>query len=92
MESMLEGLHPAARERIMRLWREYEDRSSPEAKLVKDFDRFEMALQADDYERAGSHADLSEFFASVRGKLVSPNVREWLEVVERDRRKRRRGS
>ncbi|CAN1223446.1 5'-deoxynucleotidase HDDC2 [Linum grandiflorum] len=35
---------------IEQLWKEYEDNSSPEAKLVKDFDKVEMILQALEYE------------------------------------------
>ncbi|RHY81449.1 hypothetical protein DYB26_005926, partial [Aphanomyces astaci] len=34
----------------LELWHEYEDATSDEAKLVKDFDKFEMILQADEYE------------------------------------------
>ncbi|KAM7269537.1 hypothetical protein ACFE04_025034 [Oxalis oulophora] len=35
---------------ITDLWMEYEDNSSPEAKIVKDFDKIEMILQALEYE------------------------------------------
>lgn len=40
----------AAKE-IAELWREYEANSSPEAKVVKDFDKLEMILQALEYEQ-----------------------------------------
>lgn len=36
---------------LYNLWAEYENQSSPEAKMVKDFDRFEMILQAFEYEK-----------------------------------------
>lgn len=35
---------------IFELWLEYETQSSPEAKIVKEFDKFEMILQAHEYE------------------------------------------
>ncbi|KAF9613171.1 hypothetical protein IFM89_005942 [Coptis chinensis] len=35
---------------ISELWMEYEENSSPEAKVVKDFDKVEMILQALEYE------------------------------------------
>ncbi|XP_059074208.1 uncharacterized protein LOC131063902 isoform X3 [Cryptomeria japonica] len=35
---------------IYDLWNEYENNSSPEAKIVKDFDKVEMILQALEYE------------------------------------------
>jgi len=44
------GFSPASIQ-IRELWDEYEKRSSPEALVVKDLDRFEMVLQADEYER-----------------------------------------
>lgn len=40
-----------ARERIRGLYVEYEERTTPEAKLVKDLDRLELVLQAVEYER-----------------------------------------
>jgi putative hydrolase of HD superfamily len=49
------GESPAATE-IRSLWSEYEAGSSEEAKLVKDFDKFEMILQADEYERGACPA------------------------------------
>ncbi|KAF0773668.1 hypothetical protein AaE_002133, partial [Aphanomyces astaci] len=42
--------HSQAALEIKELWHEYEDAKSDEAKLVKDFDKFEMILQADEYE------------------------------------------
>ena len=33
------------------LWREYEESSTPEARLLKQFDKLEMLIQADEYER-----------------------------------------
>lgn len=36
---------------ISELWAEYEAASSPEALLVKDFDKFEMIMQALEYEK-----------------------------------------
>lgn len=45
----LSGLSSA--EEITRLWEEYENGLSADAVLVKDIDKFEMILQADDYEQ-----------------------------------------
>jgi len=36
---------------ISGLWEEYEAASTPEALLVKDFDKFEMIMQALEYEK-----------------------------------------
>jgi putative hydrolase of HD superfamily len=36
---------------IMSLWSEYENASTPEGKIAKDFDKFEMIMQAYEYEK-----------------------------------------
>ncbi|KAG0163749.1 HD domain-containing protein 2 [Apophysomyces sp. BC1034] len=48
--SKLLGNTDVARE-IQELWQEYEDAKSPEALLVKDLDKFEMIVQALEYEK-----------------------------------------
>lgn len=47
---------------------EYETQSSPEARLVKEFDLLEMILQAHEYEELeGTPGRLQEFFDSTNG-------------------------
>ncbi|CAM6127751.1 unnamed protein product [Calypogeia fissa] len=66
MCSML-GNGDAAQE-MKELWQEYENNATPEAKLVKDFDKVEMILQAQEYEQQqGKH--LEDFFRTTRGKF-----------------------
>ncbi|KAI0272410.1 HD domain-containing protein [Gloeopeniophorella convolvens] len=73
-----EMLHdsPAAL-RIMALWQEYEDQATPEAQFVKDLDRFEMASQALEYERAHGLRTLQPFFDSSIPHVRHAEVREW---------------
>ncbi|CAN0018968.1 unnamed protein product [Pylaiella littoralis] len=66
------GSDPIALE-IKQLWYEYEDCTSEEARLVKDLDKLEMIVQADDYEK-GQGLDLSEFFESTEGCFTTPQV------------------
>ncbi|KAG9143612.1 hypothetical protein Leryth_019204 [Lithospermum erythrorhizon] len=54
-------------EEIKELWAEYENNSSLEANLVKDFDKVEMILQALEYETEHGKV-LDEFFLSTAGK------------------------
>ena len=42
---------------ISALWEEYESASTPEALLVNDFDKFEMIIQAFEYEKCRSLSD-----------------------------------
>lgn len=57
-----------AAQEMMELWQEYENNATPEAKLVKDFDKIEMILQAQEYEQEQGK-DLEDFFRTTRGKF-----------------------
>ncbi|MDX9833340.1 MAG: HD domain-containing protein, partial [Anaerolineae bacterium] len=46
------------------LWQEFEDRASPEGRLVRDADKLEMMVQCLRYEQAGSRG-LDEFWEAV---------------------------
>ena len=54
-------MNPSAKNRLVRLFHEYEDRESNEAKAVKDLDMLDMIIQASEYEERFD-MDLSEFF------------------------------
>ncbi|KAJ7609069.1 HD domain-containing protein [Roridomyces roridus] len=75
---------PAAQQ-IHALWKEYEERQTPEAKFVKDLDRFEMASQALEYERAHG-VSLQPFFDSSLPNLRHPEVRDWGNDLLEERR------
>ncbi len=51
---------------LLDLWEEYETGTSREAIYVKDIDKFEMILQADEYERE-QDVRLDQFFQSTQG-------------------------
>jgi putative hydrolase of HD superfamily len=57
--------------RLLDLFEEYEHGASPEARLVREIDRLEMAMQALEYERAYGR-DLDEFWVSARAALSEP--------------------
>ncbi|KAK0444823.1 HD domain-containing protein [Armillaria borealis] len=82
-----EMLHnsPAA-QRIEALWREYEDGKTPEARFVKDLDRFELASQAFEYERTYTARNLQTFFDTSLPKIRHNEVREWGEDLLKERK------
>ncbi|XP_060067404.1 5'-deoxynucleotidase HDDC2-like [Ylistrum balloti] len=68
---------------ILCLWKEYESQSTAEARFVKDLDKFEMILQATEYEQLETRPKaLQEFFDSTNGKFQSPQVKEWVEELK----------
>ncbi|KAF9449410.1 hypothetical protein P691DRAFT_727991 [Macrolepiota fuliginosa MF-IS2] len=66
---------PAA-QKIEALWHEYEEGKTPEAKFVKDLDRFEMASQALEYEKR-HNMSLQPFFDSSIPKINHSEVQSW---------------
>nr|XP_043624124.1 5'-deoxynucleotidase HDDC2-like [Erigeron canadensis] len=73
-------------EEIHELWMEYEENSSTEAKVVKDFDKIEMILQALEYENEQGK-DLEEFFVSTAGKFQTDLGKAWASEIASRRKK-----
>jgi len=78
----------AVGEEIVSLWEEYEAGETAEARLMKDMDKFEMIVQAEDYETEQG-LDLSQFFESTVGKIKHPEVAAWEKALRASREERR---
>lgn len=71
---------------IYNLYKEYEAKETPEAKFVKDLDRFDMLFTAAHYEqRDGTPKKLQEFFDSTEGKFQHPYIRKLVLSLEQRR-------
>ncbi|ORX66672.1 hypothetical protein BCR32DRAFT_286292 [Anaeromyces robustus] len=75
-----------AGDEILSLWLEYEEGKTPEALLVKDLDKFEMILQAYEYEKREGKR-LESFFETTRGIFTHPVVLKWVEELYEQRSK-----
>ena len=64
-----------------RIWDEFEDEQTPEARFVRQVDRLEMALQAAVY-RFEKLPEPQEFFASVRKSIREPELVRLLDELE----------
>ncbi|XP_057679477.1 HD domain-containing protein 2 [Corythoichthys intestinalis] len=72
---------------IFALWEEYEHQSSAEARMVKEFDRLEMILQAHEYEELeGTPGRLQEFFDSTQGCFQHPDVLQLVSALNEARK------
>eukprot|EP00927_Polykrikos_kofoidii_P012651 TRINITY_DN15476_c0_g1_i1.p1 TRINITY_DN15476_c0_g1~~TRINITY_DN15476_c0_g1_i1.p1 ORF type:complete len:237 (-),score=50.95 TRINITY_DN15476_c0_g1_i1:235-945(-) len=69
---------------IRDLWDEFEEGKSAEALHLRDLDKFEMVLQANEYE-AAQGLDLQDFFSSTSGKFKTP----MFKALDAEVRKRR---
>ncbi|CAG9581497.1 unnamed protein product [Danaus chrysippus] len=64
-----------AGDRMYEIYKEYENQSSPEAKFAKDLDRYDMILQAFEYEkRENKPKKLEEFFQATYGTFNHPFI------------------
>ncbi|KNC99121.1 uncharacterized protein SPPG_09273 [Spizellomyces punctatus DAOM BR117] len=70
---------------IKALWEEYEAGESPEALYVKDLDKFEMIVQAVEYEKRHEGKRLDSFFKSTDGKFKHPTVKRWVAELHKER-------
>ena len=88
MKSMLENANSnETADSLHSLWLEYETQSSQEAKLAKDLDRYDMILQALEYEmRDNAPRKLQSFFDSTEGCFKFACVKNLVQVLY-DKRK-----
>lgn len=76
---LLKPCNPKAASEIMQDWLEYENISSPEARYVKDIDKFEMLVQCFEYEkRTKGSIDLSQFWSAVES-IKTDEVKCWTQ-------------
>ena len=74
-EAMLED-----RPDLLALWKEYVERASPEARMVRDLDKLDMAIQAAVYARA-TGIDTRAFVESAFSAARDPLVRQWISEL-----------
>lgn len=85
LADLIHEYNPQFANEMAELWWDYESIRTPEARYVKDIDKFEMIQQAWEYEQAhGLKYDLSEFYDS-RLAIVSPEIGELCDEVIRQR-------
>lgn len=67
------GLTSNSYNEIYNLWNEYESGNTKESQLCKDIDKYEMILQAFEYEKAGFHG-LDDFFITTKGIILLKKI------------------
>jgi len=75
MKEILNELPPILKKQYGELWNEYTENSSPEAKIVHQLDKLEMALQAKIYLNDGhSKEKLDSFFNTSKNEISDPKL------------------
>ena len=67
-------------ENLIRLFQEFENQTSPEAKFLKEIDALEMSLQAAFYEKKHG-MNLETFFQSADNSIHSPLIRKLFQEI-----------
>jgi len=85
-ERILANLPLRQRQRYQRIWNELVAGRTREARLVKDLDKLEMALQASYYESKGaSTTEIKDFYRSARRAIKDGGLRKILGEVTEER-------
>ena len=88
MHQILSLLPKKQREKYMAVWNEYKKCETKEAKIVRQLEKLEMALQAKEYEKAGStRQSLRRFFISAEEVITRPELRKLLSCLLEEQRK-----
>lgn len=78
---------------VFDLYKEYECQVTDEAKFVKDLDRFDMILQAFEYEKRDKKPEyLQEFFDSTEGKFQHTMIKDLCDKLSLLRNKYKNSS
>jgi putative hydrolase of HD superfamily len=83
MNRLLNDLPPGLRSLYRDAWEEFVEGKTEEAKLVRQLDKLEMAIQAWEYaKRLDDPASSREFFATAQAQVSDSDLRDLLQEVE----------
>ncbi|XP_070494644.1 5'-deoxynucleotidase HDDC2 [Chironomus tepperi] len=79
-------LDKSCSEEVLKLFEEYENQETDEAQLVKDFDLYDMILQAYEYEKRDQAPNkYEEFFINTKGRFKTDFVRKLVDELQKQR-------
>ncbi len=85
INQILSLLPKRQREKYIAVWNEYREGKTREAQAVRQLEKIEMALQAKEYEKAGSASkSLERFIKSAEEATVWPELKRLLSFVSEE--------
>lgn len=82
MRKILSSLPESLRDDYGKLWAEYQQNNTREAKLLHQIDKLEMAVQADHYKKKGyTKKQLATFFDSAKKEISDPVLKKMLKSL-----------
>jgi putative hydrolase of HD superfamily len=86
MKQILNLLPPELRERYITVWNEYQEGKTREAQAVRQLEKIEMALQAKEYQKAGSTSQsLERFIKSAEEATSWPEMKRLLSLIQEEK-------
>jgi putative hydrolase of HD superfamily len=83
MQELLKGVTPDVRSLYLEAWLEFVSGKTEEAKLVRQLDKLEMAIQAWEYAKGSDNPTVTrEFWATARAHVTDEELLELLRLVE----------
>jgi putative hydrolases of HD superfamily len=79
IQKILSNLQDEDSDEIFRLWKEYDEGKTPEAKFVRDIDILERTMQALEYHVKGDYEKTLVPFFENKAKIEDPEIRSFLE-------------
>lgn len=77
---ILKPFNESAAKELYDLWNEYENVSTPEARFVKDVDKFELMVQTFEYEQQNGGEKNLEIFMNSRSQIKTEEVSQWADA------------
>ncbi|WKT57531.1 HD domain-containing protein [Candidatus Nitrosotenuis chungbukensis] len=81
MKKILAHLPKPLRAKYAKLWMEYQQNSTNEARLLHQIDKLEMALQAKSYEKKFTKKQLKPFFDSAKREISDPDLKKAFKKI-----------
>jgi len=82
---IVEQLPEKIKSKYLKIWNEYQENTSPEAKVVHQIDKLEMVLQAKSYQIDGHPFEkLKSFFDSANEDITNPRLKEIFTKILND--------
>jgi len=81
MKKILAHLPKPLRAKYAKLWTEYQQNSTREARLLHQIDKLEMALQAKSYGKKFTKKQLRPFFDSAKREIFDPDLKKAFKKI-----------
>ncbi len=75
------------KEEYISLWDDYDQQLSSEARLIKEIDKLEMAIQALEYQKEYPNLDLTEFINDAEQYITHPKIIQLFNIIKNNEKR-----